>query len=149
MNYYRITICFILLTFNSQAQDFVKFNKTNINKTQQDKFVTITLPFEVVEGYHIQSNIDSSDGAIATEITFKDNNNYTIEHQEFSLKQDETLVLDGTEHKVISKQFEVTVTLKLNKNISNVKLEGELYYQTCTDRQCLFPRALNFQIENI
>ena len=146
MNYYRITICFMLLAFNSQAQDFVKFNKTNINKIQEDKLVTITLPFEVLEGYHIQSNSDISDGSIATEIIFKENNNYTIEHQEFSLKQDKTLVLNGAEHKVISNQFEVTVILKLNQNASNVKLEGELYYQTCTGKLCLFPRGLNFQI---
>ena len=145
MNYYRITICFMLLAFNSQAQDFVKFNKTSINKTHEDKLVTIILPFEVLEGYHIQSDSGISDGSIATEITFKENNNYIIKHQEFSLKQDETLVLNGAKHKVISNQFEVKVVIKLNKNISNIKLEGELYYQTCTDKQCLFPRALNFQ----
>ena len=100
----------------------------------------------MLEGYHVQSNSDISGGLIATEITFEDNGNYTIVGQEFSLKQNETIVLDGVEHKVISNRFEVTTTFKFIKNTSDAQLEGELYYQACTDRQCLFPRALNFQI---
>ena len=54
MNYYRITICFMLFAFNSQAQDFVKFNDTDINKNIEDELVTITLPFEILEDYQLK-----------------------------------------------------------------------------------------------
>jgi len=146
MNYCSLVVCFILSLFGNETTQFVEFKKEQVVKVTEHGYTTITLPFEVLEGYHVQSNSDISGGLIATEITFEDNGNYTIVGQEFSLKQNETIVLDGVEHKVISNRFEVTTTFKFIKNTSDAQLEGELYYQACTDRQCLFPRALNFQI---
>lgn len=136
----------MLSIVGNKTKQFVEFQATSITVVKENGYATITLPFEVLTEYHIQSNSDIFDGSIATEITFKENNAYKIESQEFSLKQDEIINLNGDEHKVISNRFEVTVILKLNENTTNVTLEGELYYQACTDRQCLFPRALNFQI---
>jgi len=133
--------------FGNETKQFVEFKAANITIVKKNDLATIILPFEVLEAYHIQSNSDTSNSSIATEITFTENANYQVVSQEFSLKKDETIVLNGDEHKVISNQFEVTVRLKLNKNTSNIKLEGELYYQACTNMQCLFPRALNFQIK--
>lgn len=145
MNYYSLALCSILSLFGNETKQLVEFKEAEVVKIAAHGYVTITLPFEVLETYHIQSNSDNSGGLIATKITFKENSNYTIEHQEFSLKQNETIVLNGVKHEVISSRFEITARLKLIENTSNVKLEGELYYQACTDRQCLFPRALNFQ----
>ena len=146
MNYCSLILCFILSVVGNETKQFVEFKSAEVVKVTEHGYTTITLPFEVLEGYHVQSNSDISGGLIATEITFEDNGNYTIVGQEFSLKQNETIVLDGVEHKVISNRFEVTTTFKFIKNTSDAQLEGELYYQACTDRQCLFPRALNFQI---
>jgi len=130
----------------SETKQIVDFKEAEVVKVTADDYVTITLPFEVLEGYHIQSSSDVSGGLIATEITFEETSNYTIEHQEFSLKQNEIIILDGIEHKVISNRFEIRVKLKRIENTSSAKLKGELYYQACTDRQCLFPRVLNFQL---
>lgn len=146
MNYCSLIICCLVSLLGNDTKQLVEFKKAEVVKVTEHGYATITLPFEVLEAYHIQSNSDNSGGLITTEITFKDNDSYTIEHQEFSLRQNETIVLNGVKHAVISGRFEITVTLKLKENISNLKLEGELYYQACTDRQCLFPRALNFQI---
>lgn len=146
MNYYSLTICFILSLLGNETKQLVEFKKAEVVKGTANGYATIILPFEVLEAYHIQSNADNSGGLIPTAITFKENSNYTIEHQEFSLKQKETIVLNGVKHTVISDRFEIIVTLKLIENPSNLKLEGELYYQACTDRQCLFPRALSFQL---
>ncbi|MEO9511077.1 MAG: hypothetical protein ABJN84_13760 [Flavobacteriaceae bacterium] len=131
----------------NDTKQFVEFKSTDVVVEIENGFATITLPFEVLADYHIQSNSDNSDGSITTGLIFKENNTYKIIHQEFSLKQDETIILNGAKHKVISNQFEVKVTLKLNENTSDIKLEGELYYQACTDGQCLFPRVLNFKIK--
>ena len=147
MNYYSLTLCFIISLFTNETKQFVEFKQADVEIVKEQGFITITLPFEILTDYHIQSNTGNSDGLITTEITFKDNNNYKIEKQEFSLKQNETIVLNGDKHNVISNQFKVTVKLKLKENASNVKLEGELHYQACTKRQCLFPRGLNFQIK--
>ncbi len=146
MNYYSLLICFILSVLGNDPKQFVEFKRMEVVEVTEHGYTTVRLPFEVLEGYHIQSYSEISGGLIATEITFKENNNYTIEHQEFSLKQHETIVLNGAEHSVISNRFEIMVTLKRTENTSNVILEGDLYYQACTDRQCFFPRTLNFQL---
>lgn len=148
MNYYSLILCFTLSIFANETKQFVQLNEADVVILKDSKYVTITLPFEVLSTYHIQSNSDASDGSIPTEITFKENDNYEIKSQEFSVKNDETIFLNGDMHKVISNRFEVTVILKLNKNVSNFKLEGALDYQACTDRLCLFPRTLNFQTNN-
>lgn len=146
MNYYSLILCFIVTLTVNETKQFVEFKNADITVVKENSHVTITLPFKVLADFHIQSNSDEADGSVATEITFKENNAYIIKNQKFSLKQDKILVLNVENHKVISNRFEVTVTLKLKENASNVQLEGVLYYQACSDRQCLFPRALNFQI---
>ena len=146
MNYYSIILCFALSFLGKETKQFVEFKDANITVVKENGYATITLPFEVLKDYHIQSNSDISDGSIPTEIIFKEKKGYKIEHQKFSLKQNETIQLNGANHKVISNQFEVTVKLKINENISKVKLEGELYYQACSNSQCLFPRSLNFKL---
>lgn len=145
MNYYSIILCFALSFLGKETKQFVEFKDANITVVKENGYATITLPFEVLKDYHIQSNSDISDGSIPTEIIFKEKKGYKIEHQKFSLKQDETIQLNGAYHKVISNQFEVTIKLKINKGSSNTKLEGELYYQACSNTQCLFPRSLKFQ----
>ena len=151
MNYYRIAICFMLLAFNSHAQDLVRFNETNVNKTRENSFVTITLPFEILEGYHIQSESETLDGSLATEITFEDSNLFEIVSYEYSKKQNEIVVLSQYAHNVLVNKFEVTIRIKLNKDALNLQnhINGQLYYQACTDKRCLFPRTLNFQVLNI
>lgn len=139
----------MLLAFNSQAQDFVKFNDTGINKNIKDQLVTITLPFEITEGYHIQSENESVDGSLPTEILFEDSDLYEVVSFKYTKTKNEILVLSQYEHNTLIDEFEVTVILKLKNNNSNSKLNGQLYYQACTDKQCLFPRTLNFQVSII
>lgn len=146
MNYYSLILCFILPFFGNKTEQFVEFKDAEIKIEKYNDYVTITLPFKVLEPYHIQSNSEVLEGLIMTEITLKENNAFKIVSQEFSLKQDETVDLNGAIHKVISNQFEVTIVLKLNESTSSAMLEGDLYYQACSESQCLFPRGLNFQI---
>lgn len=136
----------MLFAFNSQAQDFVKFNLTDINQNIKDQLVTITLPFEIIEGYHIQSQNESVDGSLSTEILFEDSDLYEVVSFKYTKTKSEILVLSQYEHNTLIDEFEVTVILKLKNNTSNSKLNGQLYYQACTDKQCLFPRTLNFQV---
>jgi len=146
MNYYSLILCFLFSLFGKNTKQFVEFNKADVVIVKENSYVTVTLPFEIQSQYHIQSNSEASDDSIPTEITFLENPNYSIENQNFSLKHDETIRLNTDIHKVLSNKFEVTVTLKLKDNVSDFNLDGALLYQACTDRLCLFPRTLNFQI---
>jgi len=139
----------MLVTYGSQAQDFVTLNEANIETTTEDNLITITLPFEILDGYHIQSEIDTLGDALITEIIFAENDMFDVVSYEFSKKHNEEVVLNKYTHFVLIDIFEVTVTLKLNENVPNPELIGQLNYQACTNRQCLFPRTLNFQILDI
>lgn len=149
MNYFSTTICLLLLTFNSYAQDFVTLNETNIETTTEGNLVTVTLPFKIVDGYHIQSEVDTLGDSIMTEIIFAENDMFELISYEFSKKHNEEVVLNEYTHFVLIDIFEVTVTLKLNDNNLKPELSGQLNYQACTNKQCLFPRTLNFQVLDI
>ena len=148
MNYFSTTLCLMLLTFNCYAQDFVTLNEANI-ETTEDNLIIITLPFEIVDGYHIQSEVDTPCDSLMTEIIFAENDMFELISYEFSKKHNEEVVLNEYTHFVLIDIFEVTVTLKLNDNSLKPELNGQLNYQACTNKQCLFPRTLNFQVLNI
>ncbi len=118
MNYYSLLLCFVLSIIGNETKQLVEFKNADVTVVKENGNATITLPFEVLAEYHIQSNSNVSDELITTKITFKESNAYKVKHQEFSLVQDETINLNGAEHKVISNQFEVTVILKLNEKIA-------------------------------
>jgi len=147
MNYYSTILLFLFgLVSNSQTEHFVAFTEENVSVSSESQFVTITLPFKILEDYHIQSESKVLEDVIATEIIFDDSASFDIVSYEYTLKHNEKVVLNQYVHDVLTDEFEVTVRLKVNKNISDYKLNGQLYYQACTDRQCLFPRTLNFQV---
>lgn len=149
MNYYRIAACFMLFASNVHAQNFVKFNEATTNKTTEGKVVTITLPFKIIDGYHIQSETELKDGMIPTEIMFEDSELYEISSFKYIKKHNEIVVLSHDEYNVLIDEFEIVVTLKLKNNTSKSQLNGQLYYQACTDKQCFFPRSLSFQVSII
>ena len=151
MNYYSIILCLVLGLFSNHTEQIVSFNEAGVSTSFKGQFVTVTIHFDILQGYHIQSESETLDDVIATEIVFEDSNSFEIISYEFTSKQNETVILNEYTHNVITSAFEVTVTIKLNEKVSalNYELGGQLYYQACTDRQCLFPRTLNFEVPNI
>lgn len=148
MNYYSIFIFISLSLFGVQTKQFVKLNQDDLKIIKDKNIVTIVLPFEILDGYHIQAESDTKDNLIATEITFEKNERFEIIKQEFSKVYYETVVLNEFSHRVLSDRFEVTVTLKLNKVGPDFdhELIGGLFYQACDDRQCFFPRTVDFVV---
>ena len=151
MNYYSLVLCFIISVFHANAQEIVTISEFEVHKTDKSKIVSVTLSFEILDGYHIQSEIENLDDFIATEIRFEDSDAFNIESYEFTSKQNETVVLNEYVQEVLMNSFDVTIRLKIYEKAlnDNHALRGELYYQACTNRQCLFPRTLNIQIPNI
>lgn len=146
MSYYSFFICLLISIFSFQTKQFVSFDASGITKSQEHQIVTVTLPFEILEGYHIQTELESNTDFIRTELIFEDSDLFEVVNYEFAIKENKTIVLDQHPHDVLSNKFVVTVVLKLNKNVilSDFKLKGQLYYQACDNRQCFFPRTLTF-----
>lgn len=148
MNYYSIFLSLILSVSTVAQKQFVSFDDEAVSIARQNEELTIVIPFNIIEGYHIQAASDTKDNLIATEVVFEQNVNYKIVTQNFTLTNYETVVLNEFTHRVLSKSLEMTITLKLSTGSvdSSMKLKGQLLYQACDDKQCYFPRILDFKI---
>lgn len=128
---------------------FVEFDDDLLRTTKQGDSIVIVMAFNIQDGYHIQDVTDTKDNLITTEIKFQQHKAYAILNQEFTTTNYETVTLNQFTHRVLSDILEVTVTLKLeNKSVDpDLNLKGHLMYQACDDKQCYFPRTLNFYVK--
>ena len=148
MNFYNILLFVLTGVTCFQQKQFVKVVKDQVSIKRQDEIINITVPFQIQDGYHIQALSDTQDNLIPTEITFETPDGCHILKQEFSKTHCDMVVLNKITHKVLSKSLVVMLTLKCQGNMSpdNLELKGRLYYQTCNDTQCFFPRTLKFSV---
>ncbi|MBJ6367803.1 hypothetical protein [Snuella sedimenti] len=147
MSFYNFLLCCFLGLFHFQQKQFVSIEEDRIKINRDNTIITIMIPFKILDGYHIQALSNTQDNLIPTEINFEVPEGCTLQ-KTFTKKYYDTVVLDKVEHKALSHILEVTVTLKCDKRMPSDSsyLNGGLYYQTCNDRQCFFPRTLDFCI---
>ncbi len=141
-----IILCFITL-FSVQDKQFVDFKNEDVKVSVNGEQITIVLPFEILENFHIQSEKIFDNNLIPTEIHFETPNGYKILDYQFSKTQRENLLLGDLKCEVLSKDLEVTLQLKKEPSSSKIpNLKGFLYYQACDDRQCFYPRSFYFNV---
>lgn len=148
MNYYSIILfCFVSL-FVFQNKHFVDFKDDEVKISSKGEYLTVVLPFEILENFHIQSEKIENNNFIPTEIHFDEPNGYNILGYEFSKVKRDQLVLDQLKCEVLSGQLEVTVHLeKTTKANKSPDFMGYLYYQACDDMRCFYPRNLPFNVK--
>lgn len=148
MNCYNIILfCFISL-FTFQNKQFVEFKNDEVKITAKGEQLTIVLPFEILQSFHIQSEKVVDNNLIPTEIHFYDSDGYKILSYQFSKTNRENLFLDQLKCEVLSDNLEVTLRLEKKKTLEkDINLNGYLYYQACDDRQCFYPRSLSFSLK--
>ena len=109
---------------------------------------TVTIPFQIKYGYHIQADTVNDDNLIAAELTFENIDGIDLgkpdypDYKEFQLKgtDDKLLVFDGL--------IQIKVNISASETVAKgqYSLLGSLYYQACDSVRCLFPRTVNFQL---
>jgi len=144
--YFNILFLFIVCTLQGQVYHFVDFYTEDVRITHENGLTTVALPFEIKQGYHIQMEEVEDDNLIPTRITFENDTEFEILDSSFDCLHLETVVLDKKASQVISHSFEVRVLLKLKDHSKQSSLKGGLYYQTCDDFKCYFPRELTINI---
>ncbi len=144
MNYYKAIFFLAISVIGTQQKQFVTFLSEEIQINQDAGFTTVIIPFEILEGYHIQLEKVEDDNLLATKIEFENQRGIKIMHKEFTSLQFKTVILDKQEFQVLDKAFKVKVKLAPKK--SPKELRGKLFYQTCDDFKCYFPRELKFVI---
>ena len=132
-----------------QKAHFVTFENSKIIVESSDKTnIEVELIFNIKPGYHIQSEIDKSTNLIATEFSIEEQlGDFELLNQVFEY-EGEILTLEDETFNVISNTFKINMKLNLNledrQRIKNIK--GVLFYQTCDDKKCYFPRILEVEI---
>ena len=144
MKFYNSCLVFFTIFGQTQLVDLIT-DEVDIQK--KNDCVTVVLPFEIQDGFHIQDINDTKDNLIATKITFADEEDFEIAHFKIASLNYDKVILDQIEHRVLSNRLEVVVTIKTSiKHSKSILLKGKFYYQACNDRQCFFPRTLNFEV---
>ena len=93
MNFYSLIVfCFVSL-LSIQEKHFVDFKTDEVKISKNQEYITITLPFEILENFHIQSEKTEDNNFIPTEIHFEDPEGYNILGFEFSKTERENLIL--------------------------------------------------------
>jgi len=137
---------FAVSVIHGQVFQFVSYSADNIQIINELKNTTLTLCFDILDGYHIQLEEVEDDNLLATKIDFEKEKGVEILDLEFSSKHLETITLDKKTTQVLSKTFKVSVKIKVSKKSDPILLMGKLFYQTCDDFKCYFPRELLFTV---
>lgn len=146
MNYFNVFIFFVFSFLYAQENHFVKFISDDVHIIQESNQTIITLPFEILEGYHIQLEKVEDENLLATKLDFENQPDIEIIYKQFTSLQYKTVVLDKKEFQVLDDSFKVKVKIKFQKERNQIELTGKLFYQTCDDFKCYFPRELTFTI---
>lgn len=146
MSYFNLLLLCLVPTLNWNESQFVALNYDNIVITRAKNEIMVTLPFTIREGYHIQSNIADNTDLIATTVVFNVGSGSSLISYEFLIEEYKSITLGNKKLNVIDREFEIEVHMQ-RLSSQNLKLQGKLYYQTCDDKKCYFPRTLDFEIE--
>lgn len=147
MNYSSYLLVLFLVLFSDTQMDFVSFNEEDAQWEKINNEVEIILPFKIKAGYHIQAEKDVPENIIPTEFSIQENEGFELLDQQFLIREYDTVILDKVIHKVLSDEFQVKLLIKPYSLDKTLNLKGVLNYQACDDRQCFYPRKLDFQIQ--
>lgn len=147
MNYSSYLFVLFLLLFSDIQMDFVSFKEEDVQLEKINTDLMIILPFIIKAGYHIQAEKDVPENIIPTEFSIQENEEYELLEQQFLTREYDTVILDKIIHKVLSDEFQVKLLIKPYSLDKTLNLKGVLNYQACDDRQCFYPRKLDFEIQ--
>ncbi|MBZ9728255.1 hypothetical protein LB467_01015 [Salegentibacter sp. JZCK2] len=142
---------FAIIFFIPVQDEFVVFQAEETEVEKAETGYEIKLSFKILDGYYIQAETGVPENIIPTQVSFKKNEFYEITRHKFFSEGEQTIFLGTVAHNVLSDSFELRVFLKLKKeDLKQVKkLSGKIFYQACNNRQCFFPRNLDFEVEFI
>jgi len=133
-----LILLFAFLTIPGVAQvQFVEFT----GATPSDS-ATITLTFSIQQGYHIQADQVTENHLIPTQLTLKNLDNLCG----LAFPKPETIWLgEGRPLQVFSGLVQIEAQFDSEQAVASGCIQGQLYYQTCDQLRCFFPRVLSFE----
>lgn len=110
----------------------------------------IALKFQIVPGFHINSNAPKSDELIPTTLRLTPAGGIATKKLSYAAGQDVSFPFDpNSKLNVYSGEFTVRALLTATEaSVGAQRIHGELRYQACSDRACFPPKTLplDFQV---
>lgn len=157
MNYWLLTNLFVFIITGEiifwnvgkeEKTDFVELLPDQTWYLSPGEKKTVSIVFEINEGYHIQANEPLDDNLIPTELTIYPQNEFNVLEPKFPAPGSFHLKDESATMLVFSGELEIQipvfVTDKINQTYYLIK--GKLKYQACNSVKCYFPRELFFDV---
>ena len=123
--------------------DYVKLEQIN---TCQKGIISLT--FKVKQGFSIMANELKNDNFLPAEMLITGNQTLQFGKAAFSSSHKKYLNGSSESVQVFSGNFTVNIpyTVTMTNGVDGYAPEGLLFYQTCDDNKCYFPRELAFEV---
>lgn len=136
------------LTAQVDYSAIVEYTGRNLWASSADQSLQITLPFEIKDGYHIQSDRPDDVNLIATEMSFEENPYVEFGTPEFTEPSNYWITGYDNPMSVFSDELSVAIPLEVGPQVipGLYRIDVQLKYQPCTDSSCLLPRVLDLTL---
>lgn len=110
--------------------------------------LTIDIIADVKDGWHINSNSPFDEFLTPTSVTLKDSSAFSKIKILFPPADIVKLEFSETELSLFQERVIIKLILSPKDDFKNseIKIEGDLFYQPCNDQTCLFPVKKTFSI---
>lgn len=132
----------------SAQTNVLRAGKTETVKAKIGSTISVQVPFELREGYHVNSNTPSDKYLIPLQLTWQPgllaSTGVTFPKptmEKYAFSEIPLSVFSGTF--VLTTSFKVAPTAAPGPTAIN----GKLRYQACNNRECLAPRILDFAVQ--
>ena len=143
-------ILFLLIIFsfnsNSQIYDPVswQFSKNKIDNKRYELIFTANID----DGWYIYSQYLKGDGPVPTEFTFQESSNFNLIDK---VSEDDANEAYDPNFEMLLKFFKKKAVFVQQIEIVNEKspfsVNGDIYFMTCDEKQCLPPEIIEFDFE--
>ncbi len=108
----------------------------------------LPLVFDIEPGYHIMADNGTNDQWVYTQMTLEAQQGFLTDAPLFPVPSDLYLTDDAEPLYVFEKKLEIRVPIlpAVQSEGRSYLLSGQLRYQACTSKKCLFPRTLEVKI---
>lgn len=144
------TLLIITAASKIQAQPLSSKDIVNITAGVTGKNeLTLTITLDIKDGWHINSNKPLDEFLTPTSVSLSDSSSFSNIKIEYPAPEIAKLGFSETELSLYQYQAVIKMILTPKKDIKTkgLKIEGNVLYQPCNDKTCLFPTKKQFSAE--
>ena len=127
------------------SKDIVNVTASVTGKSE----LTLTITLDIKDGWHINSNKPLDEFLTPTSVSLSDSSSFSNIKIEYPAPEIAKLGFSETELSLYQYQAVIKMILTPKKDIKTkgLKIEGNVLYQPCNDKTCLFPTKKQFSAE--